>query len=71
MPKAEVRSDTHLPKEYPLLTIFQSNQGQMLNNFISGTIGGFVGTVINTPYVHTVPCHTIMTLEVLTLSVQI
>ncbi|KAH9974405.1 mitochondrial carrier domain-containing protein [Lactifluus volemus] len=28
-----------------------TQQGQFLNNFVSGTIGGFVGTAINTPYV--------------------
>lgn len=29
----------------------QTPQGQLLNNFISGSVGGFVGTVLNTPYV--------------------
>jgi hypothetical protein len=27
----------------------QTPQGQMLNNFISGSVGGFVGTALNTP----------------------
>jgi hypothetical protein len=27
------------------------HQGQILNNFISGSAGGLVGTVLNTPYV--------------------
>ena len=29
----------------------QTSQGQLLNNFISGSAGGLVGTVLNTPYV--------------------
>ncbi|KAI0061255.1 mitochondrial carrier [Artomyces pyxidatus] len=33
-----------------LLPKAESPQGQLLNNFISGSIGGFVGTVINTPF---------------------
>ncbi|KAG6336741.1 hypothetical protein ID866_2346 [Astraeus odoratus] len=28
----------------------ESPQGQLLNNFVSGSIGGFVGTVLNTPF---------------------
>jgi len=49
MPKAEVSLDFLYPQT--LFTFEQSSQGQMMNNFISGSIGGFVGTVINTPYV--------------------
>jgi hypothetical protein len=33
------------------LNDLQTAQGQLLNNFVSGSIGGFVGTVLNTPYV--------------------
>jgi hypothetical protein len=33
------------------LNDLQTSQGQLLNNFISGAAGGFVGTVLNTPYV--------------------
>ncbi|KAF8273599.1 mitochondrial carrier domain-containing protein [Lactarius quietus] len=29
----------------------ESPQGELLNNFISGSVGGFVGTALNTPYV--------------------
>jgi len=28
----------------------ESPQGQLFNNFVSGTVGGFVGTAINTPF---------------------
>jgi len=28
----------------------QSKSGEMLNNFVSGSIGGFVGTLLNTPF---------------------
>ncbi|KAF9050886.1 mitochondrial carrier [Hymenopellis radicata] len=28
----------------------ESQQGQLLNNFISGSVGGFAGTVVNTPF---------------------
>jgi solute carrier family 25 2-oxodicarboxylate transporter 21 len=34
----------------------ETKQGQMLNNFISGTIGGFIGTAVNTPYVAPLSC---------------
>jgi solute carrier family 25 2-oxodicarboxylate transporter 21 len=34
----------------------ETKQGQMLNNFISGTIGGFIGTAVNTPYVASLSC---------------
>jgi solute carrier family 25 2-oxodicarboxylate transporter 21 len=33
-----------------LLPKAESPQAQLMNNFISGSIGGFVGTVINTPF---------------------
>ncbi|KAH7912057.1 mitochondrial carrier [Hygrophoropsis aurantiaca] len=33
-----------------LLPKAETQQAQLLNNFISGSIGGFVGTVINTPF---------------------
>ena len=33
------------------LNNLQTAQGQLLNNFVSGSVGGFVGTVLNTPYV--------------------
>jgi len=33
-----------------LLPKRETQQGQMLNNLISGSVGGFVGTVINTPF---------------------
>ncbi len=29
----------------------QTPQGELLNNFVSGSVGGFVGTLLNTPYV--------------------
>ncbi|KAI6024378.1 mitochondrial carrier [Pisolithus marmoratus] len=29
----------------------ETPQGQLFNNFISGAVGGFMGTVLNTPYV--------------------
>ncbi|KIM53348.1 hypothetical protein SCLCIDRAFT_139207 [Scleroderma citrinum Foug A] len=29
----------------------ETPQGQLFNNFLSGAVGGFVGTVLNTPYV--------------------
>jgi hypothetical protein len=47
MPKAEVS-----PAERPLrrsLTLSQSKSGELFNNFVSGAIGGAVGTMINTP----------------------
>ena len=28
----------------------QTPQGQLFNNFVSGAVGGFVGTAINTPF---------------------
>jgi solute carrier family 25 2-oxodicarboxylate transporter 21 len=28
----------------------ETPQGQLLNNFVSGSVGGFVGTVLNTPF---------------------
>lgn len=34
---------TQLPKA-------ETQQGQLLNNFISGSIGGFAGTALNTPF---------------------
>jgi len=33
-----------------LLPKAETQQGQLLNNFISGSIGGFVGTAMNTPF---------------------
>jgi solute carrier family 25 2-oxodicarboxylate transporter 21 len=33
-----------------MLTPAETQQGQLLNNFISGSVGGFVGTAINTPF---------------------
>ena len=30
-------------------TGFKTPQGTLLNNFISGSVGGFVGTALNTP----------------------
>lgn len=33
-----------------MLTPAETQQGQLLNNFISGSVGGFVGTVVNTPF---------------------
>ncbi|KAF8646210.1 hypothetical protein AX16_007351 [Volvariella volvacea WC 439] len=33
-----------------LLPKAETQQGQLLNNFISGSIGGFAGTVLNTPF---------------------
>ncbi|KDQ54677.1 hypothetical protein JAAARDRAFT_60626 [Jaapia argillacea MUCL 33604] len=34
-----------------LLPKAESPQAQLMNNFISGTVGGFIGTAVNTPYV--------------------
>ncbi|KAF9007171.1 mitochondrial carrier domain-containing protein [Cyathus striatus] len=34
-----------------LLPKAETPQAQLMNNFISGAIGGFAGTVVNTPYV--------------------
>ena len=31
------------------LTFLQSPQAQLMNNFVSGAIGGFAGTALNTP----------------------
>lgn len=33
-----------------MMTPAETQQGQLFNNFVSGSIGGFVGTVINTPF---------------------
>lgn len=33
-----------------MLTPAETQQGQLFNNFVSGSVGGFVGTVINTPF---------------------
>jgi len=33
-----------------LLPKAESPQAQLMNNFISGSVGGFVGTVLNTPF---------------------
>lgn len=33
-----------------MLAPAETQQGQLLNNFISGSVGGFVGTLINTPF---------------------
>ncbi|OJA20269.1 hypothetical protein AZE42_04304 [Rhizopogon vesiculosus] len=30
--------------------IHQTEQGQLFNNFVSGSVGGFVGTLVNTPF---------------------
>ena len=50
LPKAEVSCSLVLhPARW--LNEPQTPQGQLLNNFVSGSVGGFVGTVINTPYV--------------------
>jgi solute carrier family 25 2-oxodicarboxylate transporter 21 len=47
MPKAEVSSvGFPLPRS---LTLSQSKSGELFNNFVSGAIGGAVGTMINTP----------------------
>jgi hypothetical protein len=50
LPKAEVCPFPHLHLGRQLSDL-QTPQGQLLNNFISGTAGGFLGTVVNTPYV--------------------
>lgn len=60
LPKAEVR---HLPM--PSLASVQCNaqnqQSELLNNFISGSVGGFAGTALNTPYVFLHPTHSRLT----------
>ncbi|KAG1873782.1 mitochondrial carrier [Suillus subluteus] len=33
-----------------MLTPAETQQGQLFNNFVSGSVGGFVGTLINTPF---------------------
>lgn len=33
-----------------MLTPAETQQGQLFNNFVSGSVGGFVGTVVNTPF---------------------
>ncbi|KAG1816823.1 mitochondrial carrier [Suillus subaureus] len=33
-----------------MLTPAETQQGQLFNNFVSGSVGGFVGTAINTPF---------------------
>ena len=50
LPKAEVCYFIALYLNTQLSDL-QTPQGQLLNNFISGSAGGFIGTVLNTPYV--------------------
>ena len=41
---------TYDPNSNPkFIKIFQSPQAQLMNNFVSGAIGGFAGTALNTP----------------------
>jgi solute carrier family 25 (mitochondrial 2-oxodicarboxylate transporter), member 21 len=51
LPKADVRYILQLLALYEMLmdNKTQSPQAQLANNFISGSIGGFVGTALNTP----------------------
>lgn len=49
MPKAEVRT-LFLCMDVRWKEMRQTPQGQLFNNFVSGTVGGFVGTAINTPF---------------------
>ena len=50
LPKAEVSRIARFTRNGPLNGL-QTPQGELLNNFVSGSVGGFVGTVLNTPYV--------------------
>lgn len=36
--------------EYFIKRRWQTPQSQLFNNFVSGSVGGFVGTAINTPF---------------------
>jgi solute carrier family 25 (mitochondrial 2-oxodicarboxylate transporter), member 21 len=50
LPKADVRCVLNCQIVQILNTRdIQSPQAQLMNNFISGSIGGFVGTAMNTP----------------------
>lgn len=57
MPKAQVRAPKTTRDFSPLLTprAAQTKSGELANNFISGAVGGFVGTAVNTPCAFT-PC---------------
>lgn len=49
LPKAEV-SDSRVKTNHYSHSFFQSNKARLMNDLIAGTIGGLVGTAINTPY---------------------
>lgn len=40
----------HFFYEYVMERQLQTPQGQLFNNFVSGSVGGFVGTALNTPF---------------------
>ena len=39
----------HHELDLKILSFLQSPQAQLMNNFVSGAIGGFAGTALNTP----------------------
>jgi hypothetical protein len=51
MPKAEVHSLFVAIEKHRSPFREQTPQAQLMNNFLSGAVGGFVGTVLNTPFV--------------------
>lgn len=46
-----MRCTLYQVKEVLTYIIVQTPQAQLMNNFISGAVGGFVGTALNTPWV--------------------
>ena len=50
LPKPDVCAVLYCPKlDLNFISFLQSPQAQLMNNFVSGSIGGFAGTVLNTP----------------------
>lgn len=49
MPKAEVYRFSCIIYLMLIVVGDQSPQGELFNNFISGSVGGFIGTAVNTP----------------------
>lgn len=60
LPKAEVRRFSLLAFDLPDWTIVvQTGRARLFNDLIAGTVGGFVGTALNTPWVSFTLLHSI------------
>jgi hypothetical protein len=51
LPKPEVGLALSYTTHILMEITFQTNKARLTNDLIAGTIGGFVGTALNTPYV--------------------